>query len=72
MRRSESQRVVEWCPAYHSLGYHDYSLDTELSPAEIEEIFQVRTEQIDDEHIVQAFLAEMIDLERNNEQRGQC
>ena len=46
--------------AYHLLCDHDNSLEREAAVAVVEEVFQRRPEQVDDEDIVEAFLAEVI------------
>ena len=47
---------------YHLLGYHDNSLNGESSITVIEQIFQAGTEQVDDQDVVQALLAEIVDI----------
>ena len=44
------------------LGYHDNSLDGELPVAMVEQVLQTGTEQVDDQNVVEAFLAEIIDI----------
>ena len=41
---------------------HTNSLDTKLAVAEVEEVFQVGTQEIDDENIMETLLSEMVDL----------
>lgn len=48
--------------AYHLLRHHHDGLRGELSTAVIEEIFQAGSEEIDDENIVQAFLAKVVNI----------
>jgi len=48
--------------AYHLLGDHNHRLNGEASVAVVEEILQTRAEQIDDEDVVEAFLAEVVDI----------
>lgn len=47
---------------YHLLGDHDGGLNREAAIAMIEEVLQARTQEIDDEDVVKAFLAEVVDL----------
>ena len=44
------------------LGYHDNSLDGEAAVAVIKEVLEGRTEQVNDKNVVEAFLAEVIDV----------
>lgn len=64
---------MEWCirngsidnkhlHTHHLFGCHYDSLDAELSPAHIKEVFQARPQQVDDQNIMQAFLSKIIDL----------
>ena len=48
--------------ANHLFGDHHHRLDGETSVAMIEKVFQRRTEQVDDQNVVQAFLAEVVDI----------
>jgi hypothetical protein len=48
--------------AHHLLGHHDDGLDGEASVAVIEEILQAGAQKVDDEDVVQALLAEVIDV----------
>jgi len=41
---------------------HTNGLDAELAAAEIEEVFQVRTQEVDDENVVETLLSKMVDL----------
>jgi hypothetical protein len=50
----------------HLFCGHTNGLDAELAAAEIEEVFQVRTQEVDDENVVEALLSKMVDL-RNTE-----
>lgn len=47
---------------YHLLGYHDNGLDGEFPVAVVEEVFQTGSEKVNDQDVVQAFLAEVIDI----------
>lgn len=47
---------------YHLLCYHHNSLRRESSVAVVKEIFQRWSEEIDDQDVVKAFLAEIIDI----------
>lgn len=47
---------------YHLLGYHDDRLDGELSVAVVEQVLQTGAEQVDDQDVVQSFLAEVINI----------
>ena len=44
------------------LGYHDDRLDGELAVAVVEQVLETGTEQVDDQNVVQAFLAEVINI----------
>ena len=44
------------------LRRHTNSLDAELAAAEVEEIFQVGTQEVDDENIMETLLSKMVDL----------
>jgi hypothetical protein len=57
--RRERNDAVE---TYHLLGYHDNRLDGEFPVAVVEEVLQARAEEVDDQNVVQAFLAEIIDI----------
>ena len=48
--------------AYHLFCRHAYGLDRKLPPTHIEQIFEVWPKKVDDKHIVQAFLPEVMDL----------
>ena len=48
--------------SYHLLGRHANSLDGKLPAAHIEEILQIRAEQVNNEDIVQSFLAKVMYL----------
>ena len=47
---------------YHLLGYHDDRLDRELPVAVIKQVLQAGSKQVDDQDVMQAFLAEVIDI----------
>ena len=47
---------------YHLLCNHDHSLYGEPTVAVIEEVFQAGSEKIDDEDVVQAFLAKVVHI----------
>jgi hypothetical protein len=47
---------------HHLFSYHNDSLEGESPVAMIEEIFKRRTKQINNEDVVQAFLAEVVDI----------
>jgi len=47
---------------HHLFGYHYNSLKGEPPVAMIEEIFKRRTKQINNQDVVQAFLAEVVDI----------
>lgn len=47
---------------YHLLGNHDGGFDREAAIAVIKEVLQARTEEIDDEDVMKAFLAKVVDL----------
>jgi hypothetical protein len=47
---------------HHLLGDHDYSLDRELPVAVVEQVLQTGTEQVDDQDVVQALLAEIVNI----------
>lgn len=53
---------VEDKMSHHLLGSHDDSLDAELATAHVEEVLERGTEEIDDEYVVETFVAEVIDL----------
>jgi len=44
------------------LRRHANSLDAELAAAEVEEVFQVRTQEVNDEDIMETLLSKMMDL----------
>ena len=48
--------------AYHLLGYHDNRLDGELPVAVVEQVLQTGTEEVDDQDVVEALLAKVIDI----------
>lgn len=47
---------------HHLLGDHDYSLDRKLPVAVVEQVLQTGTEQVDDQDVVQALLAEVVNI----------
>lgn len=47
---------------HHLLGDHDTGLDGELSTAYLKQVFQTRTQKVDDEDVVQTLLTEVVDL----------
>lgn len=47
---------------YHLFSSHADCLDCKLAPAHVKEIFQVGTEKVDNEHVVEAFLPKVVDL----------
>ena len=47
---------------HHLPRRHTHSLDRELPPAHVEQVLQAWAQEIDDEDIVQALLAEVVDL----------
>lgn len=46
----------------HLLRSHANRLDAELAAAEIEKVFEVWAQKVDDENIVKALLPKMVDL----------
>ena len=48
--------------AHHLFSYHYDGLDRESSVAMIKQVFKTRPEKVDDENIVEAFLAEVVDI----------
>ena len=46
----------------HLLRRHADSLDAELAAAEVEEVFQVRTQEVNNENIMETLLSKMVDL----------
>ena len=48
--------------SHHLFGDHDDSLDGEAAVAVVEEILQGRTKEVNDKNVVEAFLAEVIDI----------
>lgn len=47
---------------YHLLSNHDDSLDGELAVAVIEQVLQARTEKVNDQNVVEALLAKVINI----------
>lgn len=48
--------------SYHLLSHHDHRLYREPSVAMIKQIFERRTEEVDHQDVVEAFLAKVIDI----------
>lgn len=48
--------------ANHLLSSHDDSLDAEFTTAHVEEVLERRSEQVDDEDVVKAFVSKVVDL----------
>ena len=48
--------------AYHLLGHHDNCLDGEASVAMIKEILKGWSEQVDNQDVVETFLAKVVDI----------
>jgi hypothetical protein len=49
-------------PRKHLLRYHDDRLDGESPAAVIEQVFERGTEEVDDQDVVQALLAKVVDI----------
>lgn len=47
---------------YHLLGGHTDGLNRKLSSAHVEEVFQVRSQKVDDENIMESLLTEVVYL----------
>lgn len=47
---------------YHLLGYHDDGLDGKLPVAVVEQVLQAGAEQVDDQDVMETFLAEVINI----------
>ena len=47
---------------HHLLRSHTDRLDGELAPAHVEQVLQAGAEQVNNKHIVQTFLAEVMNL----------
>jgi hypothetical protein len=47
---------------YHLLRDHDDCLDREFAVAVVKEILQAGSEEINDQYIVESFLAEVVDI----------
>ena len=47
---------------YHLLGYHDNRLDGEFPVAVVEQVLQAGAEQVDDQDVVQALLAKVVNI----------
>jgi hypothetical protein len=54
------------------LRSHADGLDAELAATEVEEVFQVRTQEVNNEDVVETLLSEMVDLRNTDcvEARG--
>jgi hypothetical protein len=52
-------RAKEWCTDHLARG-HAHGLDAELAAAHVEQVFKVRAEQVNDEHVVQALLPKVV------------
>lgn len=50
----------------HLFRSHTNSLDAEFAAAEVEEVFQVGAQKVDDENVVETLLTEMVDLRDAN------
>lgn len=61
-RRAGCGRDDRGGQTYHLPRCHADRLDRELAPAHVEEVFQARTKQVDDEDVVQALLPEVVYL----------
>jgi len=46
----------------HLLCGHTNGLDAELASAEVEEVFKVRTQEVDDENVMETLLSKVVDL----------
>lgn len=44
------------------LRCHTNSLNAELAAAEVEEVFQIRAQEVDDENVMETLLSKMVDL----------
>jgi len=51
---------------YHLLRDHDNGLDGEAPVAVIEKVFETGAEEIDDEDVVKAFLAKIVDIRNSS------
>lgn len=47
---------------YHLLSSHADRLDAELAATHVEEVLEVRAEEVNDEYVVQTLLAEVVNL----------
>lgn len=47
---------------YHLLRGHAYGLDCELATTHVKEILKVRTEEVNDEDVVESLLSEIVYL----------
>ena len=57
---STSRNVLEY--SHHLPSGHAACLDAELSSAHIEEVLERRSEQVDDENVMETFLAKVVHL----------
>ena len=48
--------------SYHLLSHHDHCLRGKPSVAVVEQVFERRSKKIDDEDVVKAFLAKVVDI----------
>lgn len=48
--------------SYHLLRHHDHRLCRKSSIAVVEKVFQRRSQEIDDEYVMEAFLAKVVDV----------
>jgi hypothetical protein len=48
------------CCTDHLARGHAYGLDAELAAAHVEQVLEVRTEEVNDEHVVQALLPKVV------------
>ena len=47
---------------HHLFSNHHYGLDGESSVAVVKEVLETRTEEIDDEYVMEALLAKVVDV----------
>ena len=62
LARYEKNAVFTADEAHHLQSEHADRLDSELATAHVKKVFKVRAKKVDDEDIVQAFLAEIMYL----------
>lgn len=53
----------------HLFGRHAHRFDRKLPPTHVEEVLQAESKEVNDENIMQAFLAEVVDLRDPNTTR---